>query len=227
MGRWSALPPVDPDPTARAVATAEQLLDRYGVLTRGSVVAEAVPGGFAGVYRVLATAEEAGRVRRGYFVEHLGASQFGSTGAVDRLRAPGAEDGTALVLAATDPASPLGAAVPWPERPPAPAVAQEEPTPAATHRPGRKAGAIVVTVDGELVLYLERGGRTALTYSDDPDTVPATARALADRVRSGHLGSLTVAKIDGAPALSSPHPLAAALQEAGFHTAPQGLRLRR
>ncbi|MCK0111472.1 DEAD/DEAH box helicase [Ornithinimicrobium sp. F0845] len=244
VGRWSVLPSVETDPTARAIATAEQLLDRYGVLTRGSVVAESVPGGFAGVYRVLATAEEAGRVRRGYFVEHLGASQFGSTGAVDRLRAQDGGDGTALVLAATDPASPFGAAVPWPERPSAevvgPALAaargdartEESPHTAgdsltARHRPGRKAGSLVVTVDGELVVYLERGGRTALTYTDDPESAAATAAALAARVRSGHLGALTVARIDGVNALGSPHPLAAALQQAGFHTAPQGLRLRR
>jgi ATP-dependent Lhr-like helicase len=215
VGRWSALAPVESDPTARAIATAEQLLDRYGVLTRGSVVAEGVTGGFAAVYRVLATAEEAGRVRRGYFVEHLGAAQFGSTGAVDRLRALGTDEDEVLVLAATDPASPFGAAVAWPDR-------DEE-----SHRAGRKAGAIVVTVGGELVLYLERGGRTALTYSEDPDTVAAAADALAAQVRHGRLASLTVAKIDGAAALSTAHPLGAALQTAGFHTAPQGLRLRR
>ena len=215
VGRWSALPPVESDATTRAVATAEQLLDRYGVLTRGSVVSEGVAGGFAGVYRVLATAEEAGRVRRGYFVEHLGASQFGSSGAVDRLRALSGEEHDALVLAATDPASPYGAAVPWPDR-------GEE-----SHRPGRKAGALVVTVGGELVLYLERGGRTALTYDDDAGTAALTARAVAGLVRSGRLASLTVAKIDGSSALNSGHPLAGALQEAGFHTAPQGLRLRR
>ncbi|USQ78871.1 DEAD/DEAH box helicase [Ornithinimicrobium faecis] len=215
VGRWSALPPVETDPTARALATAEQFLDRYGVLTRGSVVSEGTLGGFAGVYRVLATAEEAGRVRRGYFVEHLGASQFGTTGAVDRLRALSSDEDTVHVLAATDPASPFGAAIPWPD-------AGE-----GSHRPGRKAGAIVVTAGGELVLYLERGGRTALTYSTDLEACAATAAALAAQVRQGRLDSLTVAKIDGESALASPHPLATALQDAGFHTAPQGLRLRR
>ncbi|USQ75382.1 Lhr family ATP-dependent helicase [Ornithinimicrobium cryptoxanthini] len=258
VGRWSALPPVEADPTARAVATVEQLMDRYGVLTRGSVVAEQVPGGFAGVYRVLSTAEEAGRVRRGYFVEHLGASQFGSTGAVDRLRALGADD-SVLVLAATDPASPFGASVPWPDRPGRDQSGRgdyrsEQTGPEATgpeatghgaaghgaagktpgttttgsaHRPGRKAGSIVITVSGELVLYLERGGRTALTYTDDEDAAAAAAGALAGQVRAGRLASLTVARINGGPALGSTHPLARALEEAGFHTAPQGLRLRR
>jgi ATP-dependent Lhr-like helicase len=233
------VPPVEPDPTVLALATAEQLMDRYGVLTRGSVVAEGIPGGYAGVYRVLAGAEEAGRVRRGYFVEHLGAAQFGSTGAVDRLRlAPtrrggsvppggprstargdGAEDEglTTLVLAATDPASPFGASVPWPERP-------EETE--GTHRPGRKAGAIVVTVDGELSVYLERGGRTALTYTQDAETLRSAAGRLAEQVRRGRLAGLTVGKIDGAAALAD-SALSAALQGAGFHTAPQGLRLRR
>jgi ATP-dependent Lhr-like helicase len=217
-GRWSLLPPVETDPTQRALATAEQLLDRYGVITRGSVVAEGVPGGYAGVYRVLSSAEEAGWVRRGYFVEHLGAAQFGSTGAVDRLRLPAGDDATVLVLAATDPASPYGAAVPWPER-----VEDGD----GTHRPGRKAGAVVVTVDGALVLYLERGGRTALTYSADPEVADLAARALAGQVRSGRLAALSVGRIDGEPALSADHPLAAALQDAGFHPAPQGLRLRR
>ena len=227
IGRWSLLPPVEPDTTVRALATAEQLLDRYGVLTRGSVVAEGIPGGYAGVYRVLATAEEAGRVRRGYVVEGLGAAQFGTAGAIDRLRAltgdrdrPG-RDPEVVLLAATDPANPYGAAVPWPAR-------DDE----TTHRPGRKAGAMVVLVDGALVLYLERGGRSALTFTvpdhlDADDTWAGVAGTLVRAVRRQTLAALTVAKIDGAGALGSAAPLARALVDAGFHTAPQGLRLRR
>ena len=227
IGRWSLLPPVEPDTTVRALATAEQLLDRYGVLTRGSVVAEGIPGGYAGVYRVLATAEEAGRVRRGYVVEGLGAAQFGAAGAIDRLRAltgdrdrPG-RDPEVVLLAATDPANPYGAAVPWPAR-------DDE----TTHRPGRKAGAMVVLVDGALVLYLERGGRSALTFTvpdhlDADDTWAGVAGTLVRAVRRQTLAALTVAKIDGAGALGSAAPLARALVDAGFHTAPQGLRLRR
>ncbi|WP_445263090.1 Lhr family helicase [Pseudokineococcus sp. 1T1Z-3] len=133
-GRWSLLPETEPDVTVRAAAQAEVLLDRYGVLTRGSVVAERLPGGFAGVYRVLAAMEDAGRVRRGYFVEGLGASQFAGPGAVDRLRAvarpvgehaddgwspPGRrdeDDRPAVVVSACDPANPFGAALPWPPR---------------------------------------------------------------------------------------------------------------
>ncbi|AXH94794.1 Lhr family ATP-dependent helicase [Ornithinimicrobium avium] len=231
VGRWSLLPVLEQDPTVRALATAEQLLDRYGVLTRGSVVAEGIAGGYAGVYRVLAGAEEAGRVRRGYVVEGLGAAQFGTAGAIDRLRAldgdrdaPGRRPEVVL-LAATDPANPYGASVAWPGPP------EDE---GSTHRPGRKAGAMVVLVDGALVLYLERGGRTALTFGTGPAEKAepdgrweAVASALAGAVRSGALGGLTVARIDGGPALGSASPLAAALTAAGFHTAPQGLRLRR
>ncbi|MGI8947230.1 MAG: Lhr family ATP-dependent helicase, partial [Ornithinimicrobium sp.] len=221
VGRWSALPALEQDPTVRALATAEQLLDRYGVLTRGSVVAEEIPGAYAGVYRTLADAEEAGRVRRGYFVEHLGAAQFGTTGAVDRLRdlsrVRDDQDLDVLVLAATDPANPYGAAVPWP---------QQSGAPEGGHRPGRKAGALVVLADGDLVLYLERGGRTALTWTDDDDRLTGAAKALATQVRHRGLAVLTVHRIDGIPALGE-HPLAHALGEAGFHPTPQGLRLRR
>ena len=143
-GRWSILPRAEADPTVRSYAAAEVLLDRYGVVTRGSVVAEGVPGGFAGVYRVLAAAEESGRVRRGYFVESLGAAQFAGTGAVDRLRAgarpiDGAGEGRpgapALVLAATDPANAYGAALPWPPVPPRKTTAGRDTSPAARRAP--------------------------------------------------------------------------------------------
>ena len=236
-GRWSLLPPVEDDATVRAYATAEVLLDRYGVVTRGAVVAEDVPGGFAGVYRVLAAAEESGRVRRGYFVESLGAAQFSTTGAVDRIRAgartpgadPDAPTGPALVLAATDPANAYGAALPWPERAAGHDDATSEPgTPARKgHQPGRKAGALVVLVDGELVLYVERGGKTLLSWTDDSSRLQAAADALALAVREGALGRLTVEKADGGALLGSEHPLVSALANAGFHATPRGLRLRR
>ncbi len=218
-GRWSALPTAEPDPTARTVARAEALLDRYGVLTRGSVAAEEVPGGFAGVYRVLAAGEEAGPLRRGYFIEGLGAAQFGSVGAVDRLRAvvrplDQPVEQTAVVLAATDPANPYGAALAWPERT------------GAGHQPARKAGALVVLVDGRLVLYVERGGRTLLSWSDDAALLEPAAQALADAVRAGTLGRLTVTAVDGEAALGSSSALATALAAAGFGLTPQGLRMR-
>jgi ATP-dependent Lhr-like helicase len=216
-GRWSALPVPQTDPTARALATAELMLDRYGIVTRGSVAAAEVPGGFAAVYRVLAAAEEAGRVRRGYFVEGLGAAQFGAVGAIDRLRAQarplGEGPGEALVLAATDPANPYGAALGWPARD-------------SGHLPGRKAGALVVLVDGQLVLYVERGGRTLLSFTEDDAALAPAAKALAQAVQHGVLGRLTVAKVDGEAAIGSTQPLAKALAGAGFVLTPQGLRIR-
>ncbi len=249
-GRWALLPPTEPDATLVAYASAEVLLDRYGVVTRGSVVAESVPGGFAAVYRVLAAAEESGRVRRGYFVEGLGAAQFASSGAVDRLRAqsrPLGESASprerprAVVLAACDPANPYGGALAWPDRAPAdhPDPTREHAAPDRTvesaaaavlgrgHQPARKAGALVVLVDGNLVLYVERGGRTLLTWTDSLDDLQSAADALALAVREGALGRLTVEKTDGAQVLGSGHPLEDALARAGFHATPRGLRLRR
>ncbi|HET9021305.1 MAG TPA: ATP-dependent helicase [Ornithinibacter sp.] len=244
-GRWSLVPPVELDPTVRAYATAELLLDRHGILTRGAVAAEDVPGGFAAVYRVLGRAEEAGRVRRGYFVEGLGASQFGTTGAVDRLRGGprgssaratsggrGPGEPVGVVLAASDPANPYGAALGWPDRAVDPVAASDAEDAGSgdrrrRHQPGRKAGSVVVLVDGELVLYVERGGRTLLTFSDDPRLLAAAATALADAVRRGSLGRITVEKADGGQLLGSGHPVVPALEEAGFHLTPRGLRMRR
>ena len=227
-GRWALLPEIDSDPTRRAHATAERLLDRHGVVIRGAVVSERVPGGFAAVYKVLSAFEDSGRCRRGYFVSGLGAAQFGTAGAIDRLRtfSETADDAkpTAVALAATDPANPFGAALPWP--------VATSPTEAATseksgHRPGRKAGALVVLVDGELTLYVERGGRTLLTWSDDPDLLTPATAALADAARRGSLGRLTVEKADGEQLLGSgATPLREALQAAGFVSTPKGLRLR-
>ncbi|HWJ67128.1 MAG TPA: ATP-dependent helicase [Nocardioides sp.] len=225
-GRWALLPPIDTDPTRRAHAFASQLLDRHGVVTRGAVVNERVPGGFAAVYKVLSAFEEAGRCRRGYFVDGLGAAQFGTAGAVDRLRsftmtgpATDADKPVAVALAATDPANPYGAALPWPQA----ARGEDE---SAGHRPGRKAGAIVVLVDGALVLYVERGGRTLLTWSDEPDLLAPAAEALSAAVRRGSLGQLTVEKADGAALLGSGSPLREALSAAGFVATPRGLSIR-
>ncbi|WP_181874338.1 ATP-dependent helicase [Marinitenerispora sediminis] len=221
-GRWSALPPRDAHPTRRAHAGAGALLDRYGVLTRGLVVAEqdrrageAGGGGFSSVYPVLRGFEEAGRARRGYFVDGLGAAQFALPGAVDELRslAAATDTGPALVLAATDPANAYGAALPWPDRPDVAA------------RPGRKAGALVVLDGGELVLYVERGGRTVLTFGAGPDALTRAAAALASAVHEGGLEALSVERADGVPVFDT--PLAAALTKAGFHATPRGLRLRR
>ncbi|MGA5410505.1 ATP-dependent helicase [Streptomyces lavendulocolor] len=222
-GRWALLPPPEPEPTHRAHALARTLLDRHGVVTRGAVAAEGVEGGFSATYRVLSAFEDSGQARRGYVVEGLGAAQFAMDGAVDRLRAaanardraePGAAQ-RAVVLAAADPANAYGAALPWPE-----------PPTGAGHKPGRKAGALVVLVDGELTLYVERGGKTVLSWPAEPDdpSLRAAAEALAATARAGALGTVTVERINGAAALTS--PLSGSLEEAGFHATPRGLRLR-
>ncbi|HEU4512765.1 MAG TPA: ATP-dependent helicase [Nocardioidaceae bacterium] len=232
-GRWALLPDLEPDATRRAHASAEALLERHGVVTRGAVTSERVPGGFAGVYKVLSAFEDTGRCRRGYFIASLGAAQFGVPGAVDRLRSysrdPGAEPGAkpvAVTLAATDPANPYGAALPWPER----VVADADPSEGrGSHRPGRKAGALVVLVDGELLLYVERGGRTLLTFSDDPRLLEPATLGLATAVRQGALGRLTVERADGEHILGlgeRPSGLRHALEAAGFVATPRGLRLR-
>lgn len=222
-GRWSLLPPAEPEPTHRAHALARTLLDRHGVVTRGAVQAEGVEGGFSAVYRILAAFEDSGQARRGYVVEGLGAAQFAMDGAVDRLRAAStardrADPGSApraLVLAAADPANAYGAALPWPESPDG-----------AGHKPGRKAGALVVLVDGELTLYMERGGKSLLAWPTDPadPALRAAAEALASAARAGTLGTVTVERTNGASSLTS--PLGRTLEAAGFLATPRGLRLR-
>jgi ATP-dependent Lhr-like helicase len=220
-GRWSALPPRQHDGTRAALLRTEVLLDRYGILTRGAVAAEGVPGGFSAVYPVLRQAEETGRYRRGYFVDGLGAAQFGVSGAVDRLRnlsSSPPEVPDALVLAATDPANPYGAALGWPDR----HVEAEDGR--RGHQPARKAGALVVLVDGALVLYVERGGRTLLSFTDDPAALRHAADALSVSVRNGALGRLHVETADGERVASS--VLGEALELAGFRPSPRGLQLR-
>lgn len=226
-GRWAVLPEIDDDPTRRAHAAAERLLDRHGVVTRGAVVSERAPGGFAAVYKVLTAFEDSGRCRRGYFVGGLGAAQFGTAGAIDRLRTFSETDPdvkpVAVALAATDPANPYGAALPWPDR----TATDDQKEGSTGHRPGRKAGAMVVLVDGRLTLYVERGGRTLLTWSDDPLLLAPAAESLATAARRGSLGRLTVERADGEQLLGSgTTPLRQALQDAGFLSTPKGLRLR-
>ncbi len=223
-GRWSAVPARDLDPTRRALAGADVLLDRYGLVTRGSVAGERITGGFAGVYPVLKAAEEAGRARRGYFVEGLGAAQFALPGAVDRLRGEArplevrrSDGSAALVLPATDPANSYGAALPWPS-------AARPADGGRGHQPARKAGALVVLVDGACVLYVERGGRTLLSFTDDAAVLQPAADALALAVRDGALGKLQVERADGVRVTDS--ALGAALEAAGFRPTPRGLRLR-
>jgi ATP-dependent helicase Lhr and Lhr-like helicase len=216
-GRWSALPDAEEHTTLRSHATAELFLDRYGVVTRGSVMTAGIPGGFGLMYKVLARLEETGKCRRGYFIEHLGAAQFAVPATVDRLRTF-SEDAAlnprppqALALAATDPANPYGAALAWPYL-------------ESGHRPGRKAGALVVLVDGALVLYVERGGKTLLCFSEDPGHVALAGEALVQVVRRGAVDKLAIEKLNGADILDT--PLAAAMLAAGAYSSPRGVRIR-
>ncbi len=201
VGRWSLTPTPDSDPTRRSVALGESLLDRYGVVTRGSVVAEEILGGFALAYKTLSGFEESGKAMRGYLVEGLGASQFSTPATIDRLRAhqdtddvvgwpSGARDPQVHVLAATDPSNPYGAALPWPAQ-----------------GPTRSAGAMVVLVDGLLAAHITRGGRTMTTFFDFfPDGVgdpmPLVVDALTQAVRAGRMQPLSVEKLNGGPAFS-------------------------
>ena len=218
-GRWSLLPggagSTAPTETARRAATTMALLERWGVLTREAVHAEDLPGGFSTVYPVAKAMEEAGRVRRGYFVAGLGAAQFALPGADDRLRSlrDVAEDGEprTFVLAATDPANPYGAAVAWPE--------------GRGARPQRSAGAQVILHDGRLVAWISRADRNLASFlpESEPErseTAAAIVAALASLVASGRRNVLLVSRVDGNdPALS---PLARYLTEAGFLAGSRG-----
>jgi len=213
-GRWALVAPLllpAPTPTEAAHAQALQLLERHGVLTREAALGEGIEGGFAAVYPVLKAMEERGQVRRGYFVEGLGAAQFALPGAVDRLRAardPAEADLTPLVLAATDPAQPYGAALGWPE---------------SAGRPSRSAGAFVVSVAGRPVAELERGARSLSTFPAALDH-PHWAESLTNLVKDGRLRKVEIAKIDGAPAVES--PVADHLRHAGFVDGYKGLLFR-
>ena len=224
--------------TRRATALAAQLLDRYGIVTRDTVAAEDIPGSFSAVYPVLKAMEESGRARRGYFIEGMGGAQFAVPGAVDRLRSvrerrptregagytdeqswaggpwnddPPPDDEAALVLAATDPANPYGAALPWPEA-------------AGRGQARRVAGAYVVLVDGRLTAYVEKGGRSIVTFTADDATLWTTAVAVAGLVTGGRLRSLRVQRIDGEDL--DAQPMVAHLRAAGFVDSARGLTKR-
>jgi ATP-dependent Lhr-like helicase len=229
-GRWSLVEGADdafaegapgvPSATERLHAQALALLERHGVLTREAVASEGVEGGFSGVYPVLRALEDAGRIRRGYFVDGLGAAQFALAGAIDRLRAArndaeGGRGEATHLLAAADPANPYGAALPWPRRG------------EGDRRPlQRAAGAYVVLVDGIAALYLERGGATIQTLpaSDDPSVAAAAVRGLATLVTGGRQRELVIRKVDGGPVGES--PFRAALLDGGFVAGYRGLTLR-
>jgi ATP-dependent Lhr-like helicase len=219
-GRWSLVENVVATPTERLHATALALLDRHGVVTREAVAAEGVEGGFSAVYPILRMLEEAGRIRRGYFVDGLGAAQFALAGALERLRAyrePGlsAADRDAYLLAAADPANPYGAAVAWPRR------GEDDRRPFQ-----RAAGAYVAIVDGHAALYLERGGTTLQTLpaADDAEVAAAALATLRGLVADRRVRELVITRVDGVPVGES--PFRERLVEAGFAAGYRGLVLR-
>jgi ATP-dependent Lhr-like helicase len=225
-GRWSLVADDEAAGFARTEvihAQATALLERHGVLTREAVAGEAVDGGFSALYPVLRALEDAGRIRRGYFVDGLGAAQFALPGAVDRLRAlrdqPGESAGdhgrVVHLLAAADPANPYGAALPWPRRDDADRRSLQ-----------RAAGAYVVLVDGAAVLYVDRGGTALqlLPASADPAALAAALRSLGDLAYDGRVRELVIGKVDGEPVAGS--PLREAMLAAGFVPGYRGLVLR-
>jgi ATP-dependent helicase Lhr and Lhr-like helicase len=220
QGRWSLTEPLlsagaPVDPGERRRALGELLLERYGIVTREQVLAEGIAGGFSAIYGELSQLETLGVARRGYFLEGLGGAQFALPGAVERLRAraPIGEDveSQALVLSAVDPAQPYGAALPWPRSD-------------TGRRPARTAGAHVVLVGGDPVLYVERGGKglSTLVPAGDGRLEPALT-ALAEHVRAGRIKRLGLERVDGESAMSS--PLAAPLTALGFQEGPRRLTL--
>jgi ATP-dependent Lhr-like helicase len=228
QGRWSLSAPLfepAPEPGQARRVLAELLLERYGIVTREQVLAEGVPGGFAALYDALSDLETLGVCRRGYFVEGLGGAQFALPGAVERLRAqrsPQAsfdgEDSPPLVLAATDPAQPYGAALRWPA---APGEALGE----VARRPQRAAGAYVVLAGAEPVLYVERGGRGLRVLAEPGDArLRPSLDALAAFVTDGRARvKLAIERVDGEPVVGSPWE--AVLVEAGFRQGPRKLTL--
>ena len=215
-GRWSLLPPTTASATERAQATGDALLDRYGIVTRGSVMAEHIDGGFSAIYRVLSAFEDAGRCRRTYAVDGLGAAQFALPVAVDQLRMRADEGAEVNVLAASDPANAYGAALAWP------AVSPE----GATHRPARKAGALIVLVNGLPALYMERGGKSLLAWPVGAEELDAAATALARIGPRMGMGRASITRVNGSDLADYP-AVAHALGDAGFLSTPRGVRLPR
>jgi ATP-dependent Lhr-like helicase len=227
-GRWSLIRDragLSVSPTEWSTATAQQLLARYGVLTREVAGAEGIAGGFSAVYDVLKAMEDAGRIRRGYFVAGVGATQFALPAALElmrSLRTP-AEEAETVVLSAIDPANPYGTMLKWP--------ALGEADAASGRGPTRSVGSIVVLVNGALAGYISRGGRQLLVFI--PDDEPARSevgRALARRLgvlarSEDGRGGLLVAEINGVPAAD--HPFAPFLVDAGFSPSAMGFQMRR
>jgi len=214
QGRWSLTAPLFEDAPAsgpRLRAQAELLLERHGIVTRETVLAEGIPGGLSSLYPELQNLEMLGTVRRGYFVEGLGGAQFALPGAVERLRSMPRPDGSHLVLAATDPANPYGAALPWPRS-------------EGGRRPSRSPGAYVVLRDGVALLYIERGGKGLLRLGPtkvEGEDLDEALRAVLEAARDGRISKLAVERMDGEPVIGS--DLEDSLTAVGFQRHPRKL----
>jgi ATP-dependent Lhr-like helicase len=225
QGRWSLVsellreaPPAGP----RWRAQAELMLERYGIVTRETVLSEGVPGGFSTMYGELSNLEILGTARRGYFVEGLGGAQFALAGAVERLRSLPRSEGEHLILAATDPAQPYGAQLPWPKPPLREAEPDEGSERRGGRRPSRVAGAYVLLRDGEPILYVERGGKGILRLTRIEGEELATALSeLTDAAVEGLIPKLAIERVDGEPVIGS--GFEEALVEAGFSRQPKRL----
>ncbi len=212
LGRWSLTAPLFEDaPTTgpRLRAQAELMLERHGIVTRETALAEGIPGGFAAIYGELQNLELLGTARRGYFVEGLGGAQFALPGAVERLRSLPRPEGELLCLAATDPANPYGATLPWPKL-------------EGQRRPARTAGAYVGLRDGEPLLYVERGGKGILRLAPlEGEELADALGDLAAATRDGLIQKLALERLDGEPVIGT--GMEAALIEAGFRRQPRRL----
>jgi ATP-dependent helicase Lhr and Lhr-like helicase len=218
-GRWSLVRDLireDVMSTERAHAWAATLLDRHGVVARETAGVEALGGGFAGVYSVLRSMEDGGRLRRGYFIEGLGGAQFTYPGVVDRLRRERDEAGSgeAVALAATDPANPYGWLLPWPD------LEQADGRP-----PKRATGSAVVLLDGEPMLYVDRNGRRLRLFAAaTPERLAVALPALRGVARGRPNRTLALERVGDDPAIQS--PLTAMLKDAGFTQDYRAMRLR-
>ena len=211
-GRWSRILRDPVAPTVQAVALAENMLDRYGIITRGAAISEQIPGGFPALTPLLRSMEDAGRILRGHFVKGLGGAQFAETATIDRLRIiedARRQESAAVTLAALDPASPFGAILNWPHT-------------TAQSRPTRRSGALVVIWRGRLVLYLAQGGKELLTFEDRemPHWQHAALHSLAAALARRKHASFTLELVNGKPVSAS--ALEPAIRAAGFSRVPKG-----
>jgi ATP-dependent Lhr-like helicase len=212
IGRWSLSAPLfegAPSAGPRIRALAELMLERHGIVTRETAIAEGIPGGFASIYAELQNLELLGTARRGYFVEGLGGAQFALPGAVERLRSLPQTEGSLQVLAATDPANPYGATLSWPKL-------------EGQRRPARTAGAYVMLRDGEPLIYVERGGKGILRLQKlEEDQLADALAELAAAAQGGQIEKLAIERLDGEPVIGS--GMESALIEAGFRRQPRRL----